>query len=528
MNSLEVLTIQNKCMYCRLDSTERICLMCDDTYTRMNALLGYHKYYIVIIGRLHTIGDITHDNCTTLTKLLSELNLVYAEYTNRIFMSLLHTRLVHGSDITVWLVKAKNTTWEEEIEPGCVLAQELVVLLGDTNIHFVPYKDTWPDLELCLIFARDIKDIGVIRTHIRRAIDPKPRASKMARVDKVRFTELIARHLTTTSNGVLLDVDLYADVSILVKTLDKTWSPFKALMAVVMAKVVYPDWDTRNHQKQLGGMFSLRTIDHVVISNELHRLGYYDTDVSYAMTRAFERVEPFSESYSGILHPKDAKVPFLRICKRVNDAFDATECDMILGCLFDKLKERKAALDVMMDCDVSMEKPAMSLYTFLDRLDALCKLGTGASVVPELIIQSCCASCYPTLTMKELKHHRTPDKTSKSHCDIEGYNEDGMCVLAIEVKCNIAIADSMVTTFDKKTKDIASRYILSTKTNTKCRVSQHNIMINTVNDFCASELMRVHADILQDMNNALQKMIVESPCLTVSLKQQCIDIMKAG
>lgn len=356
----------------------------------------------------------------------------------------------------------------------------------------------------------------------------------MPRVDRNRFTEIITRHLNKNVGNVsTLDAQLDADVRVMIDSLDKAWSPFKATMAVVMAKVAYPEWDTRNHQKQLGGLFSLRTIDHKIISNELHRLGYYETDVSYAMTRAFERVERYTEEYSGILQPKEAKASFLRICARVNDAYDCEECDTILSLLFTKLKERRTSLDALVEsCGALVIKstPSNTLRSLLDKIDTLCKLGAGASVVPELIVQSICMLSRQTLKMKDLKFHRTPDNTSGALCDIEGYDCDNKCVLAIEVKSNISITNNMVITFDKKTKDIPCRYMLTTKPNTKCRVSDQDIVISSVNDFCATELMRArqeYPDIVRDMYTMVRKTVVATPCLMVDLKQQCIDILDA-
>ena len=380
-----------------------------------------------------------------------------------------------------------------------------------------------------IVKAMEMDEVPIVKAVKKPA---KRTTETKKRVDKSLFLTIISRHLAETSDSTKkpLDTDLNADVRIITDSLDTTWSPFKATMAVVMAKVAYPDWDTRNHQKQLGGLFSLRTIDHNVICNELHRLKYYETDVSYAMTRAFERVERFTEDYSGILQPKEAKAPFLRICNRVNEAFDSVECHAILERLFDKLKERKVILDAMANLSVTPKTDALTLHGLLKMFGSLCELGAGASVVPELIVQSCCVICRPTLKMKDLKYHRTPDNTSRSLCDIEGYDTSDTCVLAVEVKCNTTITDGVQRTFDKKTEGIACRYILTTKSNTRFRVSEDNIVISSVADFCAAELMRVRHErpsIVVDMHAEVRKSVVATSCLSVGLKQQCLEVLDA-
>ena len=186
----------------------------------------------------------------------------------------------------------------------------------------------------------------------------------------------------------------------------------------------------------------------------------------------------------------------------------------------DTMMSRKAA--------TSIDQPrtnALTLHGLYKMFDSMCKL--GASVVPELIVQSCCVICYPTIKMKDLKY---PDNTSGSLCDIEGYDASDTCVLAVDVKYNLTITDGMLRTFDKKTKGIRCRYMLTTKSNTKCRVSEDDVVTNSVADFCVTELMRVRHDqpsVVADMHAEVRKSVLATSDLSMGLKQECIDVLDA-
>jgi hypothetical protein len=93
------------------------------------------------------------------------------------------------------------------------------------------------------------------------------------------------------------DICIKDELDIISKNISKSWAPFKATIVSVIAKIAHPDWDTRNHQTQLGGKYSLRTIDRCYVSNFLYKNGLYDTSTEFALTRSFEKAEPFNKKY---------------------------------------------------------------------------------------------------------------------------------------------------------------------------------------------------------------------------------------
>ena len=121
----------------------------------------------------------------------------------------------------------------------------------------------------------------------------------------------------------------------------------KAINCSCVAKICHPTWDTRKHQPQIGGLHSLRTLD-TKISAFLHSQGIYDTSTPYALTRSFEKAEPYTQGYGGKFRNKAHGTRFLHLVEFINETSDAEKyCRVILSYILNALKKEKAVNDAM-------------------------------------------------------------------------------------------------------------------------------------------------------------------------------------
>jgi hypothetical protein len=290
------------------------------------------------------------------------------------------------------------------------------------------------------------------------------------------------------------DICIKDELDILIKNITKSWAPLKATIVSVIAKLIYPDWDTRNHQTQIGGKFSLRTIDRRNVSNYLFTLGLYDTVTEFALTRSFEKAEPFNKSYTGNISPEVCKTAFLNIVEIINTSATTELLNDILIYLVQFLKERNEKNKALKNIIVETSKE-VDLLDVSNVLEEINTIGSGASVVPAIVVHTLLTVIQPYLwscvTFKHLKEHTAPDTNSKSYGDVEGFNEMSHPVIVIEVKHKIGITESIVSTFDKKTNEIniPLKYIITTAKTQKHFV-KNNICIDSLTSFTTSYLQQ--------------------------------------
>jgi len=202
------------------------------------------------------------------------------------------------------------------------------------------------------------------------------------------------------------DICIKNELDIITKNISKSWAPFKATIVSVIAKLVNPDWDTRNHQTQIGGKYSLRTIDKCYVSNYLYKNGLYDTSTEFALTRSFEKAEPFNKNYSGMISPKECKISFLNIVE-VIQKIDIQLLNDIIVYMLSFLKNRKEITTTLKNSIVMSSKEDMNVQDVSKLLDEINKLGSGASVIPVIIAHTLLSVIQPHLwagiSMKPLK-----------------------------------------------------------------------------------------------------------------------------
>jgi hypothetical protein len=312
----------------------------------------------------------------------------------------------------------------------------------------------------------------------------------------------------------------------------KTWAPLKATIASVAAKIINPDWDTRLHQSQIGGVHSLRSIDTSCIAPFLYEKGLYDTVTTFALTRSFEKPEAFNKTYSGNITPKESKSSFLNVVELINTSTDPELLHDILAHLLSFLKDRKMAVTALKQSVVasSKELDMLDVSTMLDQINTL---GPGSSVVPVIIARTLLyviqPYLWPGISISPLKQHNAADNHSKSFGDIEGLDSSSNPKIAIEVKHKLVIDNSIIMIFDSKTRDanIPLKCILTTA-KTEKKVSQNNICIDTINGFVVSHLQQAlfHEEtVCLKFVHELRTQIVSYTNLGVAIKQTINEII---
>jgi hypothetical protein len=307
-------------------------------------------------------------------------------------------------------------------------------------------------------------------------------------------------------------------MDIVMSCYDKSKAPLKAIVAAGIAKIAFPEWDIREHQMQIGGLYSLRSVDTRYIASEIYKLGLYDTPTSFALTRSFEKAECYDMNYSGKISPIKVKKPFLTIIQVINSS--KTKNKQIMLYVLRWLVQKKSALD---DMKAMKRYPSIAGVTTLESINEsiehLLSLGSGSSVVPVIITHACCSIVFRDIFMKPLKYHTAADKSTNSLGDIEGYYLKHP-KLVIEVKYNMAITETMILTFDKKSASVPMRLILTTK-NTVSRIHCNDILVGSVREFCIGKLQEMF---LRDVNvyakfvRLLRVNLINSPDLSNAIK----------
>ena len=328
------------------------------------------------------------------------------------------------------------------------------------------------------------------------------------------------------------DICIKDELDIISKNISKSWAPLKATIVSVIAKIVHPDWDTRNHQTQIGGKYSLRTIDRYYVSNYLYKNGLYDTSTEFALTRSFEKAESFNKKYSGMIYPKECKISFLNIVELINTKIDIHLLNDIIVYLLSFLKNRKEKTTTLKN-SIVMSSKVMNILDVSKLLDEINKLGSGASVIPVIIAHTLLSVIQPYLwvgiSMKPLKEHTATDNHSKSYGDIEGLDISSKPKIAIEVKHKITINDTIVAIFDEKIKneDIPLKFIITTS-KTERKIVQNNICIDTLNGFVISYLQQTlfhERTICLIFIKELRTQIVSYKNMSVSIKESINEIL---
>jgi hypothetical protein len=273
---------------------------------------------------------------------------------------------------------------------------------------------------------------------------------------------------------------------------DRVVAPMKVTVAAVFGKLAFPSWDTRKHQVGIGGLKSLRTLDHAFVANHLYRMGLYRTATEGILTRSFELKQPFTLDYPGEINPVKSKLAFLRIINRINEEGDTHTAETVLRYFLHRLKEKKGRVDAIVG-DLILTDKYVSLKTGQDILNDIFGLGAGISATPAIVIHTAFSIVQPYIwkdvQVSPLKRHTASDSTSKAIGDVEAYRNDAP-FLSVEVKHKLQIDDTMIRTFLQKTGNIPLRFMLTTRA-VHTKYTEENVLIGNVTDLVMQYLHSV-------------------------------------
>ena len=322
------------------------------------------------------------------------------------------------------------------------------------------------------------------------------------------------------------------ELDIITRNISKSWAPLKATIVSVVAKIKYPDWDTRNHQTQIGGKYSLRAIDRCNVSDYLFKKELYDTATEFALTRSFEKAEAFSKSYTGKISPKECKSAFLNIVEVINTTATTEVLTDILTYLIQFLKNRNQQNTKLKTSIVEISKE-LDLLDVSNILEEINKLGSGLSVIPVIVVHTLLSIVQPYLwshiTIKKLKEHTAPDNHSKSYGDVEAFNDLPTPMIAIEVKHKITITESIISTFDKKTSEsrIPLKFVITTAKTSK-QIVKNNICVDSLNGFTLTYLQQAllfESSICSKFIKELRTKILNYPNISVDAKESLNELL---
>lgn len=357
------------------------------------------------------------------------------------------------------------------------------------------------------------------------------KAKAPVKVEMESYTNIIQSALDSSSvdisclNEKVGIICVKEELDVIIKNVGKSWAPFKATVVSITAKLMNPDWDTRKHQTQIGGKHSLRTIDRCNVSDYLFKNGFYDTATEFALTRSFEKAEPYDKTYSGNISPKECKPAFLNLVEIINTTGTKELIGNMLVYLMMFLKERKAKNTLLKTSTLESSKE-LTLADVSKGLEVMHNIGSGISVVPVLVIHTLLnviqPFLFPGISVNNLKQHTAPDNHSESYGDVEAFR-DSNPVIVIEVKHKIAITESIITTFDKKTNEarIPLKFILTTA-KTEKQFVKNNICIDTILGFTTSYLQQMllaEPNICSIFVKELRKSIVSYHNISVEMKE---------
>jgi hypothetical protein len=316
--------------------------------------------------------------------------------------------------------------------------------------------------------------------------------------------------------------------------LNKSRATQSVALASFVAKMLYSYWDTRMHEVQNGGSHNLRGISGKV-NGLLHEKGLLPTSTDYAcLTPAFKGVgAPFDKHFTGNIRPRESLPALLNILELINTTATPELLNSmllyILSGLRDEKKKDQAERETKVDCS--------NEFSVQDASNALRKIhslhGAGVSKLPVIVTHAVLCVVQPyllqTLSVVPLKEHTEADK-DRSCGDVEAVDSSSAPRLAIEVKHSIAIKDSIILTFEDKTKGkaIPLKFILSTaKTEKRYK---DNICIDTVDGFVTTHLQMGlfhEKNICSIFLQELRKNIISHDNLCLPTKKAANEILTA-
>lgn len=320
---------------------------------------------------------------------------------------------------------------------------------------------------------------------------------------------------------------------VITSSCDKAFGPLKAVIASVAAKLASPDWDTRLHKVELGGKYSLRSLEHSHVCPLLHSKGLYATATESSLNVTFRANEPYNMTYSANISPRPCKLSFLSIVHEINERYSQELCEAILGYCLHFLKDRKAREDALKAATAIPPPLGASLKTvegMLNRVHSSCL--SHISAFPAIAFHAACEAVAPILWpegthIQPLNAHTAADDKTGAKGDVEGRREDGTPFLAAEVKWQIPITPAIIETFDRTSAGVPLRYIITTL-HMNVKATDTNIVVCSATEAVIHLLQQAllySPGVIADYITRLRRAVIENKTLTVTAKEQVAALL---
>jgi DNA (cytosine-5)-methyltransferase 1 len=233
-------------------------------------------------------------------------------------------------------------------------------------------------------------------------------------------------------------------------------------------KIVHKEQDIRNHQTQIEGGFSGRSIDTMYITPTLKEVGLPSMAESGWLTRSLEQPYPYTLNYEGKISNKSVKKAFLELVddiqtKNINPKYILVE---LLKIVIELQKKSKIVINPLKNPE---KLTILKLMNILDKQFSFKYSSFGGSKLPvlaffaiyQILIKE--LSRYKDCELKSLGSHTSSDRTSKSAGDIEIFKSNNQLFEAIEIKLDKAIDSNMLRIVKEKVEcyNPTRYYILS-------------------------------------------------------------------
>lgn len=252
------------------------------------------------------------------------------------------------------------------------------------------------------------------------------------------------------NNSYVADIDVNSNKNIQILA-DKCFTQkgvYTVFITLSVYKILHPAQDIRNHQTQIEGGFSGRTIDTQYITPTLKELGLPSMAESGWLTRLLEQPYPYTLDYDGKISNKKVKQAFLELI----DAIQTREVNpkFLLVELLKRVKTLQEKNKILVHPLKNPEN--LTILNIVDVLDAQFSFnyktpsGSKLPVIAFYAIYTIIldeVSRYGQCQLKELGSHTASDRTSKSAGDIEIFKNDSLFE-AVEIKLDKQIDANIV------------------------------------------------------------------------------------
>ena len=235
---------------------------------------------------------------------------------------------------------------------------------------------------------------------------------KKKNIEKV--SEIYQKSINSTYSS-----DIPEGVKNIVDTITKCDSnaPLKCAIASLFAKLLYPEWDTREHQTKLQQkkIMSLRTFDRTYTCPLLFEKGIYKTPTEYALTRSFEKSFPINLDYGDVTNCRTFKSgageAFLELVDLINNQ-SQIKIENIIQLFILKINKQSSLIEEICQKD-NNDKVLFNLIN-----EILSIKTQGISVLPTLMMTAIYVinikfnTKWKGFRINDLENHTTADKRS--------------------------------------------------------------------------------------------------------------------